>query len=67
MPIYEYTCPKCHHKREQFRPLNFRDGQLMCPVCGADMRRVGVPEPTRPKNPHDDNPRLRVPDVFRKV
>lgn len=31
MPLYEYECPVCKHRREELRPFDYRDS--MAPVC----------------------------------
>ena len=37
MPIYEYTCRKCHGKFEQLvRSMKAADDAVKCPACGSD-------------------------------
>lgn len=39
MPIYEYTCPDCHHECQLFRAVAERDNPVSCEECRTDMRR----------------------------
>ena len=40
MPIYEYTCPKCHETFEEWvRNIDDHDEQP-CPKCGSSAHRV---------------------------
>ena len=38
MPIYEYSCMKCHHTFEELVFNTAENEQLSCPSCGS--RRV---------------------------
>ncbi|MCK9596597.1 zinc ribbon domain-containing protein [Candidatus Pacearchaeota archaeon] len=42
MPIYEYDCPKCHHKKEKlFRSnLDYAEGDPICPNCNIKMVKI---------------------------
>ena len=40
MPIYEYECPECQEKFEQFRPIYACDTAAPCPKCGAPAERL---------------------------
>jgi len=40
MPIYEYECPDCNDKFEQFRPIYACDAEVPCPKCAAPAPRV---------------------------
>jgi putative FmdB family regulatory protein len=40
MPIYEYECPECQEKFEQFKPIYASDQDEHCPKCGSDSKRV---------------------------
>jgi putative FmdB family regulatory protein len=33
MPIYEYTCPKCHIRFEQMRSMSMSEEDADCPKC----------------------------------
>ncbi len=35
MPLYEYTCNKCHKNFEILRPSSERDQRCECSHCGA--------------------------------
>ena len=51
MPIFEYACTRCGHKKEVICSVSggVRPGDTICPQCGNDgMRRVpSVPGPPR--------------------
>lgn len=64
MPIYQYTCPSCHAKKEQFRPVESREAPIMC-RCGTHMYLVSAPRPSQP--PAHVDARVPVRDVFKKV
>jgi len=38
MPTYEYKCPKCGKRFEEFRPVHDPDAD--CPVCGTRAKRL---------------------------
>ena len=39
MPLYEYSCPVCHDRFDELRPMS--DGEAAdCPACGTVSRRV---------------------------
>jgi putative FmdB family regulatory protein len=40
MPIYEYECPQCQEKFEQFKPIYASDEDVACLKCGADAKRI---------------------------
>jgi putative FmdB family regulatory protein len=40
MPIYEYQCPKCQHRFEEWVKLADAHGQEPCPKCGAPAPRI---------------------------
>ena len=40
MPIYEYECPECQEKFEQFKPIYASDEDVACLKCGAEAKRV---------------------------
>ena len=33
MPIYEYECPECGHRREDFKTLSRRNDEVLCDEC----------------------------------
>ena len=35
MPLYTYTCTKCHHVHDALAPVQFRNVPPKCPLCGA--------------------------------
>ncbi len=35
MPLYDYHCPDCGHRFEEFRPMAERD-HAPCPKCGKE-------------------------------
>ena len=43
MPIYEYECPGCGERFEQYCPVADSDNEVKCPKCGAEPRRVFSP------------------------
>lgn len=61
MPLYVYSCPKCHAQVERFRSVDGRKDPVPCqrPGCGERMTLLTAPEP-------EFKPR-RVADVFRKI
>lgn len=40
MPIYEYQCPKCQHRFEEWVKLADAHGQEPCPKCGTPAPRI---------------------------
>ena len=40
MPIYEYECPQCQEKFEQFKPIYSSNDGVACLKCGADAKRI---------------------------
>ncbi len=40
MPIYEYECPDCRDRFEQFKPIYASEEGETCPSCGAASKRV---------------------------
>lgn len=40
MALYEYKCPECGSKKEEFRSVEARDNLTKCLKCGTLMRRV---------------------------
>ena len=38
MPTYDYKCPGCGHRFEQFRPMTAPDTN--CPICGKKAKRL---------------------------
>ncbi len=40
MPIYEYQCPKCQRKFEEWVRLSDAHGQEPCPECGTPSPRI---------------------------
>ena len=39
MPMYEYKCPECGHKLEDYKPMSKSDEKTICPECGEEMDR----------------------------
>lgn len=40
MPVYEYTCVKCHHVTEVIRRIADADAPMACEACGhAETKR----------------------------
>ena len=39
-PIYEYQCPKCQHRFEEWVKLADAHGQEPCPKCGTPAPRI---------------------------
>ncbi len=39
MPIYEYSCPECHHLFEEWQK-DFRERNILCPICGHEAKRM---------------------------
>ncbi len=39
MPIYEYSCPECHHVFEEWQK-DFQERSFQCPVCGSEAKRM---------------------------
>lgn len=40
MPIYEYQCPKCQHRFEEWVKVSEAHGQEPCPKCGEPSPRI---------------------------
>lgn len=40
MPIYEYTCPKCHEVFEEWLKFSEIRDTAVCPVCGAQAGHI---------------------------
>ncbi len=40
MPIYEYECPDCDEKFEQFKPVHASGEDVPCPKCATPAPRV---------------------------
>jgi putative FmdB family regulatory protein len=40
MPIYEYWCLECRSAFEKLRPMNSNDGEVVCPRCGSQVKRM---------------------------
>ena len=38
MPTYDYRCPECSHRFEQYRPMTAPDTD--CPICGKKAIRL---------------------------
>jgi putative FmdB family regulatory protein len=38
MPTYDYKCPACGHRFENFRPM--ADPEADCPICGTKAERL---------------------------
>ncbi len=36
MPVYEYTCEKCHKTTEALRKMADSDAPLVCEHCGSE-------------------------------
>ena len=39
MPLYDFSCPHCGHRFEEFKRLAERDEPEPCPSCGKPARR----------------------------
>ena len=67
MPIYEYHCPKCNAKRQDFRSVENREAPVMCRTeqCGTYMTLMSAPRPSGPRC-HVDA-RVPVRNVFKKI
>ena len=39
MPVYEYTCEKCHKTTEALRKMADSDAPQVCEHCGSDKTR----------------------------
>jgi putative FmdB family regulatory protein len=55
MPFFDYLCSACGHTDEMMHPIAKAPGEVLCPKCGAVMKRV----PTLPGPPRGgDTPRF---------
>lgn len=39
MPLYEYKCPECGEKKEEYFSLKESDAKVKCPKCGKQMHK----------------------------
>ena len=46
MPTYEYVCPSCDTRTEEYRTISKRDDPVACAACdGLAERAISVPLP----------------------
>lgn len=57
MPKYDYACEECGAVFEDERPVERRDEEAACPVCGARARRkFSAPKLLFKSDPADNRP-----------
>ena len=39
MPLYEYKCPRCGTKKEEYKPMSKSSEKVKCPKCNAEMKK----------------------------
>lgn len=44
MPVYEYLCPQCHERFEQYRSVEEHAKRGFCPKCMKMSPRIVVPQ-----------------------